>query len=352
MRFRGYIVGLVWFAVSFVLPVPTSGRPVAIIPESAAVKDSTALSDRARIRAGWRRLDALTPDSVLVATGICDTALTVCDFSLAARHPDSLAIGVWVVLGRDSLSQEERTQRFYDTLRVRSERNGFWKFVHGLIIVPPGNGSQLKPEVVDETAVYGIYDGKRIDSIEFVRKPVFDPARSYLEKGANAVHVTTGTHAIKRDLLFKEGDAFDAGAVVRYKQLLRSRQYIADASIEVVPVPDDPDAVIVRVITRDSWSISADGSIRGLTGQVKGELYDANFLGTGDKLSYQLSLDWRKKKYEGSMFQYYIPNLFGTFYEATLKGALLHGTLLRGHAEQEVHTARRLRDRCRVRERA
>ena len=82
----------------------------------------------------------------------------------------------------------------------------------------------------------------------------------------------------------------------------------------------DPDAVIVRVITRDSWSISADGSIRGLTGQVKGELYDANFLGTGDKLSYQLSLDWRKKKYEGSMFQYYIPNLFGTFYEATLKG--------------------------------
>lgn len=110
------------------------------------------------------------------------------------------------------------------------------------------------------------------------------------------------------------------GRVVRYKQLLRSRQYIADASIEVVPVPDDPDAVIVRVITRDSWSISADGSIRGLTGQVKGELYDANFLGTGDKLSYQLSLDWRKKKYEGSMFQYYIPNLFGTFYEATLKG--------------------------------
>src|SRR5699024_6456675 len=121
-------------------------------------------------------------------------------------------------------------------------------------------------------------------------------------------------------LLFREGEAFDADAVVRYKQLLRSREYIADAAIEVLPVPDDPDAVIVRVITRDSWSISADGSIRGLTGQVKGELYDANFLGTGDRLSYQLSLDWRKKKYEGSMFRYYIPNLFGTFYEATLQG--------------------------------
>ncbi len=322
MRFRGYIVGAAWILLPFFLPVLAAGRPTAVVPSAAAVvQDTTTVSDRARIRAGWRRLDALTPDSVFVASGICDTSLTICDFSLAARHPDSLGIGTWMVHGRDSLTQEERTQRFYDTLRVRSERNGFWRFVHGLIIVPhSGGGVPLKPEIVDEEALYGVYDGRRIDSIEFVRKSVFEPARSYLEKGANAVHVTTGVRAVRRDLLFREGDAFDAGTVVRYKQLLRSRQYIADAAIEVRPVPGDPEAVIVRVVTRDSWSISADGSIRGLTGQVKGMLYDANFLGTGDKLSYQLSLDWRKKKYEGSMFQYYIPNLFGTFYEASLRG--------------------------------
>ncbi len=316
VRLKGYILCAVWCAVLFVLPALASGRPADIVPERpAAGRDSSKSS-----HGGWRRLDSLTPDSVLVSAGICDSALTVCDFSLAAMHPDSLDIGVWVVPGRDSLTQEERTQRFYDTLQVRADRSGFWKFIHGLLVVPHGGTSQLKPEIVDEATVYGVYNGKRIDSIEFVRKPVFDPARSYLEKGANAVHVTTGVHAIKRDLLFKEGEAFDADAVVRYKQLLRSREYIADAAIEVLPVPDDPDAVIVRVITRDSWSISADGSIRGLTGQVKGELYDANFLGTGDRLSYQLSLDWRKKKYEGSMFRYYIPNLFGTFYEATLQG--------------------------------
>ena len=165
MRFRGYIVGAAWILLPFFLPVLAAGRPTAVVPLAAAVvQDTTTVSDRARIRAGWRRLDALTPDSVFVASGICDTSLTICDFSLAARHPDSLGIGTWMVHGRDSLTQEERTQRFYDTLRVRSERNGFWRFVHGLIIVPhSGGGVPLKPEIVDEEALYGVYDGRRIE---------------------------------------------------------------------------------------------------------------------------------------------------------------------------------------------
>ena len=160
MRFRGYIVGAAWILLPFFLPVLAAGRPTAVVPLAAAVvQDTTTVSDRARIRAGWRRLDALTPDSVFVASGICDTSLTICDFSLAARHPDSLGIGTWMVHGRDSLTQEERTQRFYDTLRVRSERNGFWRFVHGLIIVPhSGGGVPLKPEIVvlDEGRVVGV----------------------------------------------------------------------------------------------------------------------------------------------------------------------------------------------------
>lgn len=215
--------------------------------------------------------------------------------------------------------EEYNTQRFYDTLRARADRSRFWKLVYDLVIVPDsGPVSIFNSEVVDETALYSVYDGKTIDSIEFVRYNVFDPARSYLEKGANAVHVVTRVNTIRRDMLFTAGDVFDADVVVRCKQLLRSRPYIADADIEVIPAPDNPNAVILRVITHDNWSISADGSARGLSGQVKGILYDANFLGTGDRLSYQLSLDWRNKKYEGSQIQYSIPNLLGTFYEATI----------------------------------
>lgn len=311
MHLRGYIQAFVWLTMPFSAPVGTAVGPLPPHSDTAAILPPPAQH--------WHSIDRNTPDSVLVETGICDSAMTYCDFSLATSHPDSLRLGMWVVnRKRDSLTPEQRTQRFYDSLEVRSRRNGFWKFIHGLVVVPHRDDSGVKPQVVDEASLYGVYNGKRIAGIEFERLPVFDPARSYLEKGANAIHVTTGLNAVRRDLLFKAGDAFDAEAVVRYKQLLRSRQYIADANIEVIPVEGDPGAVIVKVITRDSWSISADGSIRGLTGAVKGEIYDANFLGTGDKLSYQLSLDWKKKKYEGSMFRYYVPNLFGSFYEANL----------------------------------
>lgn len=314
MHLRGYIQGFVWLFMPFLTVSGTAGRPVPQYPvtDSAAVAEPPA-SGR------WQRIYYNTPDSILVEAGICDSAMTYCDFSIASYHPDSIRLGAWTVrLSKDSLTPEQRTRRFYDSLAVRSKRNGFWKFIHSLVVVPQSHAPSSKPQVVDEASLYSVYDGKRIEAIEFERLPVFDPARSYLEKGANAIHVTTGLNAVRRDLLFKAGDAFDAEQVVRYKRLLRSRQYIADAEIQVLPVEGDPNAVILKVITRDSWSISADGSIRGLTGQVKGEIYDANFLGTGDRLSYQLSLDWKKKKYEGSMFRYNVPNLFGSFYEANL----------------------------------
>lgn len=220
--------------------------------------------------------------------------------------------------GQGGVTSSERTERFYDTLQTWAQRHRFWSWVHDLLIVPLRPTSILKPEVVDETALYRQWNGKRIAAIEFQRGNVFDPAYSWLEKAANAVHVVTRENTVRRDLLFRTGQPFDAETIVRYKQLLRSRQYIANAQIDVQPDPNDPEAVIVRVITQDNWSISGDGGASGLSGKVWGELYDVNFLGTGDCFSYRLSLDWRRKRYEGSLFRYRIPNLFGSFVSAEL----------------------------------
>ena len=214
------------------------------------------------------------------------------------------------------LSEADRTEHFYGTLRDWARRYRFWSWVHDLVIVPVRPASVMKPEVVDEAALYSLWNGRRIAAIEFERENVFDPAHSWLEKAANAVHVTTREQTVRRDLLFRVGEPFDAETVIRYKQLLRSRQYIANVGIDVVPAPTDPDAVIVRILTQDNWSISADGGAQGLSGKVWGELYDANFLGTGDRFSYRLSLDWKRGRYAGSLFRYRIPNLFGSFVAA------------------------------------
>lgn len=323
MRRWGYVIALFCIIAPSVVFAGVSSKPARGVPAVDSIGhavDTLGFDTVEELVKSIGHLSQSAQDSILIATGICDTAMTYCDFPFASHHPDSLHLGEWRLTGkRDTLhlTPEERTQRFYDTLQNRARRNKFWGWVHGIVIAPQ-RSAPLRDEVVDETAAYSEYNGKRIAAIEIERHNVFDPAHSYLEKAANAVHVVTRQYPIKRDLLFHEGDLFDADQIVRYKQLLRSRQYIATANIEVVPLPEDPDAVVVKVITRDNWSISGDGSVRGLTGRVKGELFDANFLGTGDRLSYQLSLDWRRGRYEGSMLRYYVPNVFGTFYEARL----------------------------------
>lgn len=325
MRFMGYIMAAVWLTIpfaSFAKVVYKSSDAIASDRNIYLTRDTIVgqLSDSLR-RVVDSTASSVT-DSLLIAAGVCDSTLTYCDFSNIARfHPDSLKLGEWRLPQKysDTLSAEEKTRKFYDSLEVRSQRNNFWRLLHDMMVRPTSSTPPtVKPSVVNEATVYGEYNGKRIEAIDVIRENVFDPANSYLQKAANAVHVVTRQYVIRRDLLFKVGDTFDAEAIVRCKQLLRSRQYIADANIKVINSPTDPNAVIICVKTRDSWSISGDGSVRGLTGQVKGEIYDANFLGTGDKFSYQLSLDWKEKGYEGSMFKYYIPNLLGTFYEMKL----------------------------------
>ena len=215
-----------------------------------------------------------------------------------------------------SLSDVERTNRLYDSLESYSERNTFWKLVDKLFIVPRRNPSNLSAQIVDEAAFFTPFAGKVIAEIEIDRVNVFERAVSYLEKGMNAVHMTTRQYAIKRDLLFSEGDKLDPQIIVLTKQLLRSRENISAVDFTVLPVPGDTTAVKLVIRTHDSWTIGGDGSITGLTGRVKGELYDANFLGSGNKFKYKLSLDWKQRRYEGSIFEYYIPNILGSFVNA------------------------------------
>lgn len=257
-------------------------------------------------------------DSLPAVETQSDTNAAYSSFPYESYHPDSLHIGIWSTIQKDTtaLAIKMRSQGLYDKMAVLSQKNKFWKFMHGLIVTPPRSAQTQDAEIVNESEVYKEYNGRKITGIEFERLPIFYPARSYLEKGSNFMHAMTTQFTVKRDLLFKVGQSFNADVIVRNKQLLRSRSYIADADIIVLPVMGDPDAVVLKVVTRDSWTISLDGSVHGLTGRVKGEIYDANFLGSGDRFGYQLSLDWRQKRYEGSMFKYNSPNFFGTFYEA------------------------------------
>lgn len=210
-------------------------------------------------------------------------------------------------------SVEARNRRFYENLEHKSQNSGFAKWLHGMLIVNPREPVE---DVVDESGMYAPYNGKPIVSIDIDNRPIFDRARSHLQKGMESVHSTTWKYTVRKDLLFKVGDKVDADVVIKTKQLLKSRAYLYDAQIFMEPYESDTSAVVVKVVTRDKWTLVADGGISGLTGRISGDIIEHNLGGSGNRLSYRLSLDWKNGSYEGSLFQYHIPNMFKAFYEA------------------------------------
>jgi hypothetical protein len=226
---------------------------------------------------------------------------------VADRQPDN---------PRDTMTVEERNKLFYDSLAVKSERKGFTRFLYKILVIPSTSApaDHTPMTVTDEAAQYADFEGLTIRSVEIVTGDVFERPVSYLEKFMNAAHIITRKGTIRRDMLFREGDALNSELLVKNKQLLASRGYLYNVDIMVTPSEDNPSEVDVKIVTRDGWTINGDGSITGLSGRMYGDIFDVNLLGTGNKLRYRLSLDWRNGRYEGSLFEYSMPNMFGSFF--------------------------------------
>lgn len=96
-------------------------------------------------------------------------------------------------------------------------------------------------------------EGKIITRIDVVRLDVFDESDPVPDV-MNIFHTTTRERVIRRELLFREGQAYSAQRVdetARNFRLLRQLSLVL-----IVPVNDgQPDRVRVLVITKDVWSL-------------------------------------------------------------------------------------------------
>ncbi len=224
-------------------------------------------------------------------------------------------------LERDSLDIviTERNQRLYDSIQSKTKRRAVSRILYDLFFTQSGNDSALNGRVQDESQSLKGCDGKTIGSIAIERNQVFAPDGNWFERLGNKTHMLTRERVIRRDLLFRAGDRFDAELVVRNLQLLRSRSYIADAGIRVRPDSLDSTRVDLVIRTRDSWTITLDAALRS-KGRTMVGLYDANILGSGNLLKLKTNFDRQDFSFGGSMVEYEIPNLFGSFFTANLSG--------------------------------
>ncbi len=244
-------------------------------------------------------------------------------FVLAAVLPLTRATAAWPGtyhpdrIPRDSLSKisEQRNQRLYDSIRVKSSRRAVPRLLYGWFFVRPRTDTAQNGRVLDENRALAAYAGKTIGDIHVERQQVFRSDGNWLRRTGNKLHALTEERVVRRDLLFKSGDTFDPQLIVRTKQLLRSRRYISGVEIAVRPDTLDTTRVDLLIRTRDSWTITVDGGAYS-EGRTMVALEDANILGTGNMLKVKTNFSRRDFSYGGNEVEYEIPNVLGTFFTA------------------------------------
>ncbi|MDE6624560.1 MAG: hypothetical protein K2K30_09280 [Alistipes sp.] len=213
----------------------------------------------------------------------------------------------------------ERNRRLYDSLEMKSRRRAVPHLLYRLLIRRPQLDTTANGRVLDESRMLEPFEGKTVGEVRIEREQVFAPDGNWLERTGNKLHALTRERIIRRDLLFRPGDRFDPDLVVRSQQLLRSRSYISDTRVEVVPDTLDTTRVDIVLHTRDSWTITLDAGLRS-EGRTMVGISDVNIFGTGNKLKLETNFSRRDFSYGGNMVEYEIPNLFGSFFQAKAGG--------------------------------
>ncbi|MFT5012694.1 MAG: outer membrane protein assembly factor BamA [Planctomycetaceae bacterium] len=130
---------------------------------------------------------------------------------------------------------------------------------------------------------------KKIGQIHITRLPIFDESNddenNWLYRWANRFHYLTRKENIREQLLFKQGDSYQAREVQESARLLRDLGHLYDADIHRTSSCDD--TVDLEVVTRDVWSLTIDASFARSGGEndFRFGVGDSNLFGTGQKIS-------------------------------------------------------------------
>jgi outer membrane protein assembly factor BamA len=130
--------------------------------------------------------------------------------------------------------------------------------------------------------------GARIGEIYFRPLQLFDigglDQDSSLFRLANRLHIRTRDATIADQLLFHEGEPYNASVITESARILRSTRYLRDASIR--PIAYHDGLVDLEVTTQDVWTLNPGLSFgrHGGKNTAGFELEELNVLGLGTQL--------------------------------------------------------------------
>lgn len=131
-----------------------------------------------------------------------------------------------------------------------------------------------------------------VRSIQLIINDVFDGSAIHSEAEAEVFRMGNGLHyesrpsAIRKRLLFKEGDAISKGLLLETENALRAEEFLADAIIEVKRWDDGTAHLIVT--TWDQWTttMAFTPSFLGGNFYYLAGLVESNVLGTGQRIGF------------------------------------------------------------------
>ena len=118
-----------------------------------------------------------------------------------------------------------------------------------------------------------------------------DEVHTFLNRGANALHVVTLDSTVRRLLIFEEGDAYDPAILAEAERNLRALGLFRSVAIVSGEVHDG--VVDVEVVTQDAWTVQVGLSAGSGGGAMRGgiALGEKNLLGLATQLRFAYAKD-------------------------------------------------------------
>ncbi len=216
-----------------------------------------------------------------------------------------------------AISSGDRLPVFFDSLKMKASRYLITKKLYELMVVNP------KPLPVtslnrSSDIDFRLYTGRRIRNIEIRKLNVFgtdinNPDYFHpnkIETLLNRTHLNTNDFIIRKNLLFKKGDAVSPLILSDNERLLRELPFIVDSRILVVPAGNNEADIIV--ITKDVYSLGVDLRYSG-THSGDFSIFDRNILGIGHEFRLEVPYDSNLPDSPGFGISYEINNISKTF---------------------------------------
>ena len=176
---------------------------------------------------------------------------------------------------------------------------------------------------VKSEAAFLPYEGKIIRNIIIrhidFQRTVYDTTKNIkntITRLGNALHSTSKDWVIRDNLFIRENRPINPYKLADNERHLRDLDFLLEAKFYIIPLRQNPDSVDIVVLTRDVFSLGASGYPS--TSRSRLRLYDANFLGWGQRLQFNALYQPNRSPNLGYELLYRKNSIAGTFINGTV----------------------------------